>query len=126
MTGRRNGATGALAAREHPQERAVAAVLVISLLAGCSPAVHPAYPHARYPTIEECGVRASQQNQDPTLCEKHVDLGYTVDNAEGNVLAILFIAIIGPLVYIGSGLIYIGSALSRDPAEPSSADARGN
>ena len=116
MTDRRKGPTGALAVRKHPhQKRTVTVVLVVSLLAGCSPAVHPGYPHARYATIAQCENNARRQNQDPTLCEKHVDLGYTIENAAATAMAIIFVAIVGPLVLIGS-------ALSRDSGEPSSAD----
>jgi hypothetical protein len=81
----------------------VAIALVVLMLAGCSPAVHPRY-RERYATIERCQHRARQRHDDPTQCEKHVDMGYTVTFMAATVLAGIFIAIVGPLVLIGDAM----------------------
>jgi len=119
MTARLGRTVGASAAGEHPQgERAVAVALVVLLLAGCAPAVHPCYPHARHATIAQCENHARQQHVDPSQCEKHVDLGYTMETMAVTVMVGIYIAIVGPLVLIGS-------ALSKDTAKPSPADNDG-
>jgi len=49
--------------------------------------VHPSYPRASYDTIEQCERNARRQNGDPTQCEKHVDLGYTMANVAATVMS---------------------------------------
>ena len=100
---------------ERPQgEPAVAIALVVLILAGCAPAMHPRYPGERYATIEQCEHHARQQHDDPSQCEKHVDMGYSVKLMAATVLAV-YIAIVGPL-------LLIGGATSGDTAKPSPAD----